>query len=137
MLLYYIELAFASFRRNTLLTLLMILAIALGIGASMTTLTVFQVLSGAPLPDKSSHLFYVLLDPLPMEGFSPGVEPPAQLTRADAEALDRAQRADLQPIMYSGGMSVQPQTAGEAAFGVDTRFTTPEFFAMFDVPFRY
>jgi putative ABC transport system permease protein len=137
MLLYYIELAFASFRRNTLLTLLMVLAIALGIGASMTTLTVFHVLSGDPLPDKSSHLFYVLLDPLPMEGFSPGVEPPAQLTRADAEALYRAQRADRQAIMYSGGMSVQPQTAGEAAFGVDARFTTPEFFAMFDVPFRY
>ena len=54
MLGYYIELAFASFMRNTLLTLLMVLAIALGIATSMTTLTVFHVLSGDPLPDKSS-----------------------------------------------------------------------------------
>jgi len=74
MLGYSIELAFASFRRNTLLTLLMVLAIALGIAASMTTLTVFHVLSGDPLPDKSSRLFYVLLDPQPMEGYSPGVD---------------------------------------------------------------
>ncbi len=137
MLGYYIELAFASFRRNTLLTLLMVLAIALGISASMTTLTVFHVLSGDPLPEKSSRLFYVLLDPLPMEGYSPGVEPPAQLTRADAEALYRAKRADRQVIMYGGGLSVQPQGRGEAAFAVDARYTTPEFFAMFDVPFRY
>jgi putative ABC transport system permease protein len=139
MLWYYIKLAFASFRRNTLLTLLMVLAIALGISASMTTLTVFHVLSGDPLPDKSSRLFYVLLDPLPMEGYYPGAEPPTQLTRADAEALYRARRADRQAIMYGGGLSVQPQShgQGEAAFDVDARYTTPEFFAMFDVPFRY
>lgn len=137
MLIYYIELAFASFRRNTLLTLLMVLAIALGISASMTTLTVFHVLSGDPLPETSSRLFYVLLDPQAMEGYYPGVEPPAQLTRTDAEALYRARRADRQVIMYGGGLSVQPPGSGEAAFDVDTRYTTPEFFAMFDVPFRY
>lgn len=137
MLWYYIELAFASFRRNTLLTLLMVLAIALGISASMTTLTVFHVLSGDPLPEKSGGLFYVLLDPQPLEGYYPGVEPPAQLTRADAEALYRAGRADRQVIMYGGALSVQPQGRGEASFGVDARYTTPEFFAMFDVPFRH
>ncbi len=43
---YYFDLALRSFRRNKALTALMILAIALGIGASMTTLTVFHVLSG-------------------------------------------------------------------------------------------
>jgi putative ABC transport system permease protein len=137
MFVYYIELALASFRRNTLLTLLMVLAIALGISASMTTLTVFHVLSGDPLPDKSSQLFYVLLDPLPIEGYASGAEPPTQLTRIDAEALYRAQRADRQAIMYSGQLAVQPQARGEAESVVNARFTTPEFFTMFDVPFRY
>lgn len=137
MLLYYIELTFASFRRNTLLTLLMVLAISLGISATMTTLTVFHVLSGDPLPDRSGRLFHVLLDPQGMEGYYPGVEPPAQLTRADAEALYRARRAGRQAIMYGGGPRIQPQGAGEASFRVDARYTTPEFFAMFDVPFRY
>jgi putative ABC transport system permease protein len=137
MFLYYIELAFASFRRNTLLTLLMVLAIGLGIGASMTTLTVFHVLSGDPLPDKSSRLFHVLLDPQGMRRYYPGAEPPPQLTRVDAEALYRARRGDRQAIMYGGDLSVQPQGPGQASFSVDARFTTPEFFAMFEVPFRH
>ncbi|PSD22327.1 ABC transporter ATP-binding protein, partial [Stenotrophomonas maltophilia] len=43
---------------------LMVVAIALGIGASMTTLTVFHVLSGRPdPPGKSDRLFYVQLVP--------------------------------------------------------------------------
>lgn len=134
---YYIELAFASFRRNTLLTILMVLAIGLGIGASMTTLTVFHVLSGDPLPEKSSRLFYVLLDPLPMEGYHPGAEPPAQLTRVDAEALYRANQGDRQAMMYGGALSVTPSEKQDAAFDVDARYTTPEFFDMFDVPFQY
>ena len=41
-----------------MLTALMVLAIALGIGASMTTLTVLHVLSGDPIPHKSDRLFY-------------------------------------------------------------------------------
>lgn len=46
---YYLNLAVRSFKRNKALTVLMVLAIALGIGASMTTLTVFHVLSGDPV----------------------------------------------------------------------------------------
>jgi putative ABC transport system permease protein len=65
---YYLTLALRSFKRNKALTVLMVLAIALGIGASMTTLTVFHVLSGDPIPDKSDRLFYVQLDPENMQG---------------------------------------------------------------------
>ena len=53
---YYFNLALRSFKRNKALTTLMVLAIAMGIGACMTTLTVFHVLSGDPLPGKSSTL---------------------------------------------------------------------------------
>ena len=42
---YYFDLALRSFRRYKMLTALMVLAIALVIGASLTTLTVFYVLS--------------------------------------------------------------------------------------------
>src|SRR5690348_17836898 len=55
---YYLELAIRSLKRNRLLTVLMVLAIAIGIGASMTTLTVMHLLSGDPLPGKSAHIFY-------------------------------------------------------------------------------
>ena len=56
---YYFNLALRSFRRDKALTALMVLAIALGIGASMTTLTVFYVLSGDPVPTRSDQLYYV------------------------------------------------------------------------------
>ena len=60
---YYLRLALRSFRRTKALTVLMVLTIALGIGACMTTLTVFHVLSGDPIPDKSATLFYPRLEP--------------------------------------------------------------------------
>ena len=90
---YYFDLALRSFARNKMLTALMVLAIALGIGASMTTLTVFHVLSGDPIPDKSAQLFYPQLDPAGKDGYTPGEEPPEQMTRFDAEALLREHAA--------------------------------------------
>src|SRR5690606_22978259 len=90
---YYFKLALRSFRRNKVLTALMVLAIALGIGAAMTTLTVFKVLSGDPIPHKSERLFYVQLDAYTREGYKPGEEPEGQLTRFDAEELLRQKKA--------------------------------------------
>ena len=62
MLAYYFRLGLRSLRRNVVLTVLMIAAIAVGIGASMTTLTVFRAMSGNPIPRKSSQLFAVQID---------------------------------------------------------------------------
>jgi putative ABC transport system permease protein len=59
---YYLKLGWLSIRRNPLLSILMIAAIAIGIGASMTTVTVNYIMSGNPIPQKSDQLFYVQLD---------------------------------------------------------------------------
>ena len=53
MFVYYLDLALRSLKRNRTLTALMVIAIAVGIGASMTTLTVMHLLSGDPLPGRS------------------------------------------------------------------------------------
>jgi len=131
---YYFDLALRSFRRNKVLTALMVLAIALGIGASMTTLTVFHVLSGDPIPAKSDKLFAPQLDPSSLDGFTPGEEPADQLTRYDAERLLREARADKQAVMTGGGVAVQPERQGLSPFGLEARYTSADFFAMFDVP---
>jgi len=47
---YYLKLGWLSIRRNPLLSMLMIAAIAVGIGASMTTITVNYIMSGNPIP---------------------------------------------------------------------------------------
>jgi len=59
---YYFSLALRSLRRNVVLTILMIAAIGVGIGASMTTLTVFRAMAGDPIPNKSRQLFAVQID---------------------------------------------------------------------------
>jgi putative ABC transport system permease protein len=131
------DLALRSFRRNKALTALMVLAIALGIGASMTTLTVFHVLSGDPIPQKSSRLFVVQLDPAAKEGFTPGEEPADQVTRFDAEALLRQHRGTHQAMMTGGNVGIEPQRAGMDPFYADARYTSADFFGMFDAPFQY
>ena len=75
---YYLDLALRSLKRNRALTALMVLAIALGIGASMTTLTVLHVLSGDPLPGRSAQLYYPQIDPRDNGGLMPGKDPPGR-----------------------------------------------------------
>lgn len=134
---YYFHLALRSFRRNRVLTALMVLAIALGIGACMTTLTVFRVLSGDPIPHKSDRLFYVQLDPEGMQGYTAGEEPSFQMTRFDSEALLREKRGQRQAMMTGGGLSVTPERADTPPFVSQARYTSADFFPMFDTPFLH
>jgi len=97
MLGHELQLAVRSFRRNRVLTLLMVLAIALGIGAAMTTLTVYTILAADPLPGRSQNLYIVHLDPQELVDYVPGEEPQDQLSRFDAEALLREKRESLGP----------------------------------------
>lgn len=137
MLRYYFSLALRSFRRSRALTALMVLAIALGIGSSTTTLTVFHVLSGDPLPDRSDRLYHVQLDAESMVGYVPGGEPRDQLTRFDAEALLAAAQGDRQTLLAGGRVAVEPQSDGVSPFYALTRYASADFFPMFDVPFRF
>jgi putative ABC transport system permease protein len=134
---YHLDLALRSFRRSPALTALMVLAIALGIGASMTTLTVFHVLSGDPIPGKSDRLFYVQLDANERGGSPPGSEPLEQLTRFDAEALLRDKRGERQVMMTGGSVAVQPAQTDRPPFFASARYTTADFFPMFETPWRY
>ncbi len=103
----------------------------------MTTLTVLHLLSGDPLPHKSDKLFYVQLDAAGKEGYTPGEEPDLQIGRFDAEALLRAKRGDRQAMMTGGNVAIEPPRADLDPFYADARYTSADFFAMFDVPFAH
>ncbi|SEL45416.1 putative ABC transport system permease protein [Pseudoxanthomonas sp. GM95] len=134
---YYCNLALRSFGRNKVLTALMVLAIALGIGASMTTLTVFHVLSGDPIPQKSERLFHVQVDPEMLAGYTPGDEPQSDISRYDGETLLQQKQAKRQVLMTGGSITVEPAGGALKPFMLDGRYTTPDFFTMFDVPFLF
>jgi len=134
---YYLDLALRSLRRNKALTALMVLAIALGIGASMTTLTVLHVLSGDPLPGKSAHIYYPQLDPQDIKGMMSSKEPPEQVTLIDGLNLLHARRAERQALMAGGAVPLDPEQANMDPFYVEARYTTTDFFPMFATPFLF
>ncbi len=140
MLTYYLELGLRSLRAHRGLTALMLLSLAMGVAACMTTLTVFHVLSGDPIPEKSARLFNVQLDAESRQGYQPGGEPTQQLTRLDAEALLRDKRAVRQVMMTGANIVVDPEGSGQpgqSPFFAPARYASADFFDMFDVPFQY
>ena len=137
MLRYYIWLALRSLRRNPVLTGLMVIAIGLGIGAFMTTLTVFRAMSGDPIPQKSARLFVPQIDNIGPVHRRKDNEPPEELSYDDAMALMRAHKAPRQTALYPTGFVLTPADVQLRPFKVTARAIYADFFAMFDVPFRY
>jgi putative ABC transport system permease protein len=135
---YYLRLSWLSIRRNPLLSTLMIAAIAVGIGASMSIITVNYIMSGNPIPQKSEQLFYVQLDNWdPNDPGDDGFRAPDQMTYMDAMALMRADKAHRQVASNRVGLVLEPAGDGERPFSVDVRSTWADFFPMFDLPFVY
>lgn len=132
---YYLQLALRSFARNKVLTTLMVLTIAVGIGATMTTLGLYFVLSGDPIPGKSARLFYPQLEPRTLgKDATLDKEPLEQMTRYDAEELLRQKRGDRQAAMTAGSVTIQPSGNAAQPFRALARFTSTDFFPMFEVP---
>ena len=132
---YYLELAWRSLRRNSVLTALMVLAIAVGIGASMTTLTVVHLLSGDPLPGRSGSLFYPQVDSDP----SPGErkQPLDKLDYPTAMDILNAHLADRQTVVVDSAVKLRAPDTSLPPLMPSMLSTTADFFPMFDVPFQY
>ena len=121
---YYLRLGWLSIRRNPLLSTLMVAAIAVGIGASMTIITVNYVMSSNPIPQKSDVLFYVQLDSDGGEGAAdPDYDILDQLTYLDAMALMKAGKAYRQVANNRSALVLEPQGEGERPFSVSARNT--------------
>jgi putative ABC transport system permease protein len=132
---YYFFLALRSLRRTRMLTALMVLAIAVGIGASMTTFSVMFLLSGDPLPGKSDKLFYPQLEP--STGATLRHWPMDLMDYASAHDLWSAHRATREAMVAEASTHVIPTASGQSPFAATTLATTSDFFPMFDVPFKY
>ena len=137
---YNLKLALKSMRRNPVMTALMVAAIAVGIGVSMTTLSVYHMMSSNPIPDKSDVLFAVTLDswnPLrPFDEDHPE-RAPHQLTFHDAERLVALAGGKRQTAMFESSLIIEPRDDDELPFEAGARVTYADFFPMFDVPFLY
>jgi putative ABC transport system permease protein len=136
---YYFGLAVRSLKRNIVLTVLMISAVGVGIGASMTTLTVFRAMDSDPIPEKSRQLFAVQIDnwgPRSKGVVTGDAEHfQEQISYTDAVALMTARAAHRQSAMYVTGAALTPSNPDVLPFQVQIRAAYADFFGMFNTPF--
>jgi putative ABC transport system permease protein len=135
---YYFKLGVRNLRRNPALTTLMVLTLAIGVAASIATLTILHVMSGNPMPHKSDRLIVPLFDNGPLEGYAPGDEPnDNQVSYRDAMNLLASGQGERRTAMMGLGGALQPDRKDLAPFIVTGGGPTRDFFAMFEIPFLY
>lgn len=137
---YYLRLALISLKRNRVLTALMIAAIALGIGMSMTSMTVLHAMSSNPMSHKDDVVRRVQLDNWsadePADDDRPE-EPPGLMTYRDVTALLEAKQAQHEAAFFPNFLSVQPESREVKPYVAPTLFTTGGFFPVFEPPFLH
>lgn len=135
---YYFLLGLRSLRRNPALTALMVLTLAVGVAASISTLTILHVMSGDPIPLKSSRLFVPTLDNGPLAGYKPGDNAnDDQLSYIDARNLLDAKIGERRTALFGVAGPVESERADLGVFSAGGEAVTADFFPMFDAPFRH
>jgi putative ABC transport system permease protein len=134
---YYFKLGVRSLRRNPALTALMVLTLAVGVAASIATMTILHVMSGDPIPQKSERLFIPLIDDGQPESYSPGDKPDdIQLSYPNAMNLLKSGLGERRTALYGIAAPIEPTRKDIPAFSASGMAPTRDFFAMFDVPFK-
>lgn len=134
---YYLQLGFRSLRRNPVLTVLMVITLSVGVAASMSTYTVLHMMGGDPIPHKSDRLFVPQLDTGGMIGYTAGEEPDDQLSYPDTQRLLASGQGVRRTAIFGLNDAIAPERADMAPLLANGGATTSDFFAMFEVPFRY
>lgn len=101
---YYLRLALRRCRQNLPMVFLLVLTMAVGIASTMTAMTIFNALSGEPLPGISPHLYVATMDAREAvdkddAGYK---QPDSYLKLGDAKALVDAHRAQQQLALAHG-----------------------------------
>lgn len=140
---HHLHTAWLNMRRSPWLTGLTVLAIAVGIGSSMTVYSVYRALSRDPIPGKSAQLYAPRLDTLGPDnrdrGIRPGAgdgEPDFYMAYKDAVAIRDQGPAPRRAAMYQASFVVRPEEPGAQSYGLVVRATDVDFFDMFEVPFQ-
>jgi putative ABC transport system permease protein len=133
---YYFKLGLRSLRRNPALTALMVLTLAVGVAASVSTLTILHMMSGDPIPEKSDRLLVPRFDNGPLEGWAPG-DPPddVQMSYPDVANLLKSGQGERRTALFGITAPIEPPRKDMPAFTSPGMAPTRDFFVMFNVPF--
>jgi putative ABC transport system permease protein len=139
---YYFKLGLRSLRRNPALTALMVLTLAIGVAASVSTLTILHVMSSNPIPQKSERLFVPVVDNGPLKGYNPADTDSkdngdTQLTYVDAMNMLKNGYGERRSVMYGISTPIEPARRDMPVVSAQGMAATRDFFLMFDAPFLY
>jgi putative ABC transport system permease protein len=135
---YYVQLGLRSLRRNPVLTGLMVFTLAIGVAASIATLTIWHVMSGDPIPHKSARLFSPLLDVAPLKTYEPGFREPyaVQMTYPDTLAFLRSGPGKRRTAVLDVAGPIEPARRELPAVDIKGAAVNADYFAMFELPFK-
>jgi len=134
MFLYYLRLSALSYRRNPILSSLMVLAVSVGVGAYMVIFTLNFVMGGDPIPQKSDQLFHIQLD---TGNPNNQADAPDQLTYLDTTALIESGNAFRETASSKFSAILEPEGEASRPFSINGRGAFADFFPMFNTPFLY
>ena len=136
MFIYYMKTALHNLQRDKTLTALIIAAIAFGIGASMTVFSIFQTMSGDPIPWKSSKLYVPRIDTRSPDDRKDSIRT-TLLSYQDASELYRSPFPSARSRQYTLAFHVLPLNSDRLPLHSIGLATDRDFFSIFDVPFRF
>ena len=136
---YYLLLGLRSLRRNPALTALMVITLAIGVAASISTLTILHVMSGDPIPAKSARLLVPLLDVGPLRSYVPGKKEPYAVHNTYRDVVNwlRSGPGVRRVAIYDITGPIEPARREDPVVDVDGIATTADYFPMFEVPFLF
>lgn len=136
---YYLMLGVRSLRRNPALTALMVLTLAVGVAASVSTLTILHMMSNDPIPQKSERLFVPIIDNGPLDkDYSPEEKyENTQISYQDAMNFVKSGQGVRRTALFAVAAPVEPVRKEMPPFFQSGLAPTRDLFAMFDVPFLH
>jgi putative ABC transport system permease protein len=139
-ILFHFKLALVSLRNTPRISLISVLAIALGIGVATSMTTIHYVFAQNPLPEKSDVLFNVRIDTWDPDSeffdVPPG-EPPKAVTYQDMIGLLESTIPKHQTGVGGAQVYVFPDEELIKPYQTVVQLVQSDFFPMFNVPFRH
>ena len=135
---YYLVLGVRNLLRNPILTTLMVLTLAVGVAASIATLTILHIMSGNPIPHKSAKLLVPLVDNGPAKSHVAGAPPDdKQTSYIDAANWRREAPVEMRTAVYDVNGAIEGLRPDLPVEQVGGLAVDSDYFAMFEVPFLH
>lgn len=133
---YYFGLSLRSLKRTPLLIILVIVTLAVGVGALSANLTLLQTMAADPLPHKSDRVLHISMNTWP--NTDTHRQPFHVLRYRDAQAIWESGHAEHVAVGFKSGVYVNNVGGAlQDRQAASVRVTTPGFFAISETPFAF